>query len=76
MEIVVCEIFLDDIAHIPAADDKIVDAVVGVILHDMPQNGLFADFKHRLRGKVAFFAYPGAVAARENDCFHVRFNET
>ena len=35
---VVGEEFLDDIAAIAQADDEVIDAVAGVVLHDVPED--------------------------------------
>jgi len=53
---VIGEVFLDVVAFVAAADDEIVDPVVGVQLHDVPKNRLAADLDHRLRFDLRFFA--------------------
>ena len=70
VEIVVGEIFLDEIALVAQAHDEVVDAVVGVDLHDVPQDGAAADLHHRLGPKGRFFTEPGAKTAGENNCLH------
>ena len=67
---VVGEVFLDQVALVTAANHEIVDAVVGIDLHDVPQDGLAANFHHRLGFEVGFFGNPGAESTGKNDCFH------
>jgi len=67
---IVSEILLDQVALVAAADDEVVDAVGGVELHDMPEDGLAADLDHGLGSEIGFFGEPGAEAAGEDDCFH------
>ena len=68
---VVREVFLDDVAFVAETDHEIVDSVMGVDFHDVPQDGLAANFDHRLGLQVRLFTYASAKPARENDCFHV-----
>jgi len=44
--------------------------MVGIHLHNVPQNGLSADLDHRLWARRGFFAKPGAETPGENDRFH------
>ena len=67
---VVREILLDDVALVAAADHEIVDAVGGVDLHDVPQDGAAADLDHRLGPDGGFFAEARPKSAGEYDCFH------
>ena len=67
---VVGEVLIDHVALVAAADHEVVDAVRGIDLHDVPQNGLPADLDHRLGTHRAFFADAGAEAARKNDRLH------
>ena len=55
---IIREVFLDDVALVPAAHNKLINAVGGVNLHDVPQNRSAADFNHRLRLDDGFFAQP------------------
>ena len=64
------EVLLDDVALVAAADHEVIDAVRGIDLHDVPENGLPADLDHRLGAYRAFFADPGAEAAGKNDRLH------
>ena len=70
VEEVVGEELLDDVALVAAADDEVVDAVLGVELEDVPEDGAAADFDHRLGAEGGFFGDARAEAAGEDDCFH------
>ena len=70
VEIVVGEILFDEIALVAQTDDEVVDAVVGVGLHDMPQDRAAAYFHHRLGPKGGLFTEPGTKTAGENNSLH------
>ena len=38
--------------------------------HDMPQNGMVANFNHWLGANDRFLGKPGSHSARQNDAFH------
>jgi hypothetical protein len=44
--------------------------VSGVLLHDVPENWLAADFNHRLGFEVRLLTDARAQAARQNNCLH------
>jgi hypothetical protein len=48
VEEVVGEVLLDDVALVAEADHEVVEAVVAVDLHDVPQDRPLADLDHRL----------------------------
>ena len=52
---VVGEVFLDDVALVAETDDEVVDALSGVELEDVPEDGAAADFYHGLRAESGFF---------------------
>ncbi len=70
MEIVVGEIFLDEIALVSEAHDEVVDAVVGIDLHDVPEDGAAADLHHRLGSNGGLFTEPGTQAPGKNNELH------
>ena len=70
VEEVVGEVLLDDVALVSAADDEVVDAVLGVDLEDVPEDGAAADLDHGLGADRGFFAEASAEAAGEDYCFH------
>ena len=70
IEIIVGEKTLDDIALISQTHNKIVESVMGIFLHDMPQNRLSANFDHRLGFQMRFFADPRSESPCKNHYFH------
>ena len=70
VEEVVGEELLDDVALVSAADDEVVDAVLGVDLEDVPEDGPATDLDHRLGAEGCLFGDAGAETAGEDDCFH------
>src|SRR5262245_31396199 len=74
VEKVVCEVFLDDVALISAADHKFIDPVVGVDFHDVPQDRLAADFNHRFGFEVGLLGYSSADSTSENYGLHLFFD--
>ena len=68
---VVEEILLDDEAFVAGADDEMTAAVMGVHLHDVPENGQAADFDHWLGAQVALLGDAGTIPSGQNDdLFH------
>ena len=72
VEQVVGEIFLDQIALVAQADDEVIDAMVGIGLEDVPEDGLATDLDHGLGLDQGFFGEPGAQAAGQDDCLQSR----
>ena len=70
MQKVVGEVLFDDIAFMAAADYKVVNAMGGVELHDMPEDWLASDFDHGFWLEVRLFGDAGAEASCEDYCFH------
>src|SRR6266403_3636901 len=56
---VVQEVILDHVAAVSEAEDKLAHSVVGVHLHDVPQNGTAPDLHHRLGTEFGFFPETG-----------------
>ena len=54
------KILLDAVPLIAAANDKVRHAVGTENLHDMPQNGLAANFDHGLGAQMGFLRNPRA----------------
>lgn len=67
---IVGEIFLDDIAFVAAANEKIINAMGGIIFHDVLQDRLAADFNHGLWANRCFFTDACAQTTGKDDCFH------
>ena len=70
VEVVVGEEFLYDLSFVAQAYDEVVEAIVGVDLHYVPQYGLSAYLDHGLGLQVGFLAYPGPKASGQYDYFH------
>lgn len=62
MQKIVGKVFLDDVALVAAANDEVINAVVGVGLEDVPQDGLTADLNHGFG--LAFFADTSTKSTR------------
>ena len=67
---VVGEVLLDHVALVAQADDEVVKAVMTVVLHDVPQNGVLADLGHRLGLHLGLFRQARAQPAGEYDDLH------
>ena len=63
MQEVIREPLLDHVLLVARADDKVVKAVVGIFLHDMPEDRHSTDLYHRFRAKLGFLGYTGAKTA-------------
>ena len=61
---------LDDMLLVSGADDEIIEAVVRVLLHDVPENRLAADFDHGLRLELGLFGNSCASATCQQNYFH------
>ena len=59
---VVREVILDDVAAIPAADDKVSDPMGSEALHDVPEGRTPLDLYHRLGAQVELPLDPRANA--------------
>jgi hypothetical protein len=57
---VVGEIFLDHVALVTKAHHELAHAVLGVALHDVPEDRLAADFHHGLGADFGLFGQPRA----------------
>jgi hypothetical protein len=69
---IVGKVLLDHISLVTQADHEVGDAVMGIDLHDMPQDRFTADLHHRLGMKSGLLGDAGAVAAGQDYRFHVR----
>lgn len=69
MQIVVSKILLDHITFISATDNKIMDTMSAIGLHDMPENRLASDLDHRFGPEVRLFGDSSAKPAGKNNCF-------
>ena len=69
MGAVIQEIFLDLLAFVAKANHEILDAMRGIRLHDVPQDGPPTDIHHGLGAKLGFGTKPGAATASQNHRF-------
>src|SRR5690606_2036817 len=67
---VIHHVFLNDFAFIAEGDGEVFEIIVGIVHHNVPQNGLAADFNHWLGFDLGFFHQARAQPAREDDDFH------
>jgi len=61
--LVVQEVLFDRLSAIAQTKHKITETVVGVCLHDVPEDGSSADLHHWLRTKLGFFPQARAEPA-------------
>lgn len=66
MEEIIGEVLFYDVLFVPCADDELVETVVAVELHDVPEDWHTAQFYHGLGFELGFFGDARAVAARKN----------
>jgi len=67
---VIAEIIADHFALVAEAEDEILVAVVGVGLHDVPEDGAIADGEHRLGAELGFLLQARAAPTAKDDDFH------
>ena len=72
MQEIICKILLDHMLLIPGADHKIVEAVIAVELHDMPEDRHAAQIHHGFWFELAFFGDSRSEATGENHNFHAK----
>jgi hypothetical protein len=53
---VIGKVLFNQVAFIATTNNEVVDAIVRVHLHDVPQNGFPPDFDHGLWASGRFFA--------------------
>jgi len=63
---VVGHILLDVFAFVAESDGELGKTEVGVVLHDVQEDGNAADFDHRFGANLCFFRQSGTHATREN----------
>lgn len=74
MKEVVGKELLDDIAFIAAADNEIVDTVLGIDFKDVPKDRSTADLNHRLRPQTSLFTNTCAETTGKDYGFHLLSN--
>ena len=68
--LVVQEVILDDVRPVSKTKNEILMAVLAIVLHDVPQDGLLADRHHWFRNGVGILTDTGAKPAAEQNNFH------
>ena len=71
MQEIVSEVFFNDIALVSATNDEIIQAMLRIHFHNVPQDRFAADLDHRFRAKTGFFTYAGSKTTRKNHGFHL-----
>jgi hypothetical protein len=61
---------LPHVALVPEANDEVVEAVLAVDFHDVPEDRSSADLDHRLRADAGLFGQTSAHSAGEDHSFH------
>jgi hypothetical protein len=67
---VVLKILLDDVTLVAEADDEVVDPMIGVDLHDVPDDRHPSDLDHRLWPDVGFFSETGSQSPSKQYRLH------
>src|SRR5262249_743666 len=67
------EELLDDLSLVAERQHELAVTVVGVELHDVPQDRLVADVHHGLGLELGLLFEPGALAAAQDDGLHATF---
>lgn len=70
MEEVVGEIFFDDVSFVSQENDKIVVSILGVDLHDMPENRMAANLHHRFWDDAGLFSKACTHTTCKDEDFH------
>src|SRR5439155_19916788 len=68
--VVVEEVLLDRLRVVTQAEDEVVVPVVGVVAHDVPQDGAVPYRDHRLRNRRPCLANAQPLSAAEEDDLH------
>src|SRR5665213_21745 len=64
------EILLDDLALIAGRENEIVNAVVAIEFHDVPQDRTMADLDHRLWPELGLLPETRSQSAAQDHCLH------
>src|SRR5258708_36327770 len=67
---------LDHFAAIPDGNEKLLEAVMRIVAHDVPEQRLTANLDHRLRLNLSLFGQAGSDTARQNDNPHQALSPT
>jgi hypothetical protein len=75
MEEVIGEILLDHVTLVPAADNEVVDSVMGILLHYVPEYWATTDLHHGFRPDCGLLTQASAQTTGKNDGFQRDFPE-
>ena len=67
---VVPEVLLDHFPFVTKAKDELLMSIMGIGLHDMPEDWAVTDGNHGLRAEIGFLPEAGAFTTAQNDDFH------
>jgi hypothetical protein len=67
VEVEITEVVLDDVGLETQAQDEAPESVAGINLHDVPENGMFANGDHWLGPEFGFFLDARAQAAAQDE---------
>lgn len=68
--LVIQEIVLDNVRFVPEAQDKIVMAILAIILHDVPQNWMVSDRNYWLRNVLRIVTNSRTQSAAKKNNLH------
>src|SRR5215471_1790994 len=68
--LVVQEVVLDHVAAVAEAQNEFPQSVVGVDLHDVPEDWVSSDLDHGLGAEFGFFPQAGAESTAQNNDLH------
>jgi hypothetical protein len=68
---VVQEVLLDHVAAVSEAEDELAHPVVGVHLHDVPQNGTATDLHHRFGAEFGLLPETSTQSTAQNYNLHI-----
>ena len=70
VQVIVGKIFFDHVALVAKTDDEFMKTISGIDFHDMPEDGITANFNHWFWSQIGFFADAGTESASQDDYFH------
>ena len=68
--IVVQKIILDKVGSVTQAENEVIVPVMGVLLHNMPEDRSVSDVYHRLGNGLRKFTQPHSLPATKQNYFH------
>src|SRR5712664_2943398 len=70
--LVVEEVLLDHVALVAKTEDEVLEAMVRVELHDVPEQRISSNLDQAIRFELSLFSQPRPQTAAENDYLQVR----